>query len=194
MFGLFKRKADPRPALTIHLNARLQPMHRFEAFEDPLDQWLRKGDRGELSGGGSSFTPELGVLSCDIELRVSALDETFIAELAEHLDALGAPVGSKLVFHDSGYEMAIGASAGLALHLNGTDLPDEVYASTSADDLIEMLNQALGEDGKVLSQFNGERETSLYLYGRSQESMRAAIAPVLEAYPLCRGARLEQIA
>ena len=52
MFGLFKRKADPRPALTIHLNARLQPMHRFEAFEDPLELDLNR------AAGGLALPPD----------------------------------------------------------------------------------------------------------------------------------------
>lgn len=194
MFGMFKRKTDPRPSITIHLNARLQPMHRFEAFEDPLDQWLRETGYGELCGGGSEFSPEHGILSCDIELRANSVDEAFVVALAQRLDALGAPTGSKLVFHDSGYEMTVGASAGLALHLNGTDLPDQVYQTSSPDELIEMLDAALAGEGKVLSHFDGPSETSLFIYGRLHESMHAAIAPVLASYPLCERARLEQIA
>lgn len=194
MFGLFKRRADARPIVVVHLNARLQPMHRGDVFEDPLDQWLRQTGLGEVCGAGTAFVPGEGVQSCDIEVRVNAIDEDTLVQLAQRLDALGAPIGSKLVMQDSGHEMAIGASEGLALHLNGTDLADEVYAATSADELIGLMNAALGSRGKLMSHFDGATETSLFLYGPSYAEMEAAISPVLAHYPLCQRARLEKIA
>ena len=194
MFGLFKQRIDPRPLIVVHLNARLQPLDRGEAFEDPLDDWLREAKLGEVCGAGSAFIPGEGVQSCDVEVRLNALDETSLVRLAERLDAMGAPVGSKLIVEESGAEIDIGVNEGLALHLNGVDLPDHVYASTSADELVEKLEAALAGAGRVLSHFDGPRETSLFLYGGAYAAMERAIAPVLANYPLCQGARLEKIA
>lgn len=194
MLGLFKRKRNARPIVVVHLNARLEPMARYAAFEAPLDQWLQEAQLGEVCGGGTAFTPEDGVLSCDLELRVNAIDEQTVAALAERLDELGAPRGSKLVMQDTGFEMPIGVESGLALHLNGTDLPDEIYETTSLDELISMLAEALGDAGKVLGSHAGAANTSLYLYGRSNVAMRDAVAPVLQRYPLCQRAQLEEIA
>lgn len=87
----------------------------------------------------------------------------------------------------------VGAAEGLALHLNGTELPDEVYETCGADELIDMLEAALGERGRFMSHHDGAYETSLYLYGPSYDDMAAAIAPVLASYPLCQKARLEKI-
>ncbi len=193
MLNLFKRKTDPRPVVTLHLNARLQPIHRGDHFEDPLDAWLRETGLGEVCGSGTSFTPQAGVQSCELELRLVSLDQSVLDQLAEHLRTIGAPSGSAIVL-DAGARIDVGAHQGLALHLNGTDLPDETYAACNPDDLIDMLNDALGARGKVMSHHDGATETSLYMYGGAFAEMRAAIAPVLATYPLCERARVEQIA
>lgn len=76
--GLFsRRKADvtaPVVAL-VHLNSRLQPMHRGSVFEDPLDELLEKHAPGSgIVGGGTALSPEGGPLSCDSEvLRLSEI-------------------------------------------------------------------------------------------------------------------------
>jgi hypothetical protein len=108
MLGLFKTKPDPRPVVTVHLTARLQPMHRGAAFEDPLGAWLRQSGLGEVCGGGTQFLPEQGVLSCDIELRLSDAGEATLSQLGAQLRALGAPMGSKLIVHATGEEVYVG--------------------------------------------------------------------------------------
>jgi hypothetical protein len=45
-----------------------------------------------------------------------------------------------------------------------------------------------------MSFWQGERETALYLYGRSFAEMSDAIAPFMATYPLCQKARIEQVA
>ena len=52
---LFKRPAKPAPKqfLVAQLNARLQPIHRGEFFEDALDTELKRRQLGEISGGGT---------------------------------------------------------------------------------------------------------------------------------------------
>jgi hypothetical protein len=194
MLNLFKRTSDPRPVITVRLNARLQPLHRDEHFEAPLDAWLRENGLGEVSGGGTAFTPEAGVLSCDLELRLVSLDRETLDQVSGRLKALGAPAGSALIVEATGEAFPLGDGGGLALHLNGTDLPDETYASCDPDELIAMLNAALAGRGKVMSHHDGATETSLYLYGGDNDAMRAAIAPVLASYPLCERARLERLA
>lgn len=191
MFGLLKKR-DDRPVVVITLNARLQPIHRGESFEDPLEDWLRGAGLGEICGGGTAFDPVEGVQSCDIEVRLCDTSDATLARLTEQLHALDAPVGSKLVFGER--EIPIGVCEGLALHLNGTDLSDEVYASGDPDELVDLLQAALEGHGQIMSHWDGQRETSLFMYGRCYADMAAAIAPVLASYPLCQKARLEKIA
>ncbi len=192
MFGLLKKKKDDRPVVVVTLNARLQPMHRHESFDEPLDDWLRENNLGEVCGGGTAFDPREGVQSCDIEVRLASTDDATLARLTAQLHELSAPVGSKLFVGER--EIAIGASEGLALHLNGTDLSDEVYASGDPDELVDLLQAALEGHGQIMSHWDGQRETSLFMYGRSYADMAAAIAPVVASYPTCEKARLEKIA
>jgi hypothetical protein len=68
--------------------------------------------------------------------------------------------------------------------------PAEVYASTSADELLEQLESALGDSAEFRGSWNGPRETSLYFYGADADEIFQTIEPVLRAYPLSRPARV----
>jgi hypothetical protein len=78
------------------------------------------------------------------------------------------------------------------IYLDGTGLPDEIYAqydlSTLEDQLIEAINKNhTGEfDGNEI----GERETTIYTYGPDAQRLYAVIEPVLRGYPLCQNARI----
>lgn len=79
------------------------------------------------------------------------------------------------------------------VHLHGAGLPDSVYEEYDLANLEDELTEAIesagvGEfDGNLL----GEGEAILYMYGPDAEVLYAAIRPVLLAYPLCQGARVE---
>ncbi|MFP3489095.1 hypothetical protein R0K20_15960, partial [Staphylococcus sp. SIMBA_130] len=57
MFGLFKKRgkaAEIEPQFIVAtLNARIQPIHRGEIYEDPLEEILSEASIGEVSGGGT---------------------------------------------------------------------------------------------------------------------------------------------
>ena len=78
------------------------------------------------------------------------------------------------------------------IYLDGTNLPNEVYANydlaTLEDQLIEAINtHRVGEfDGNEM----GNRETTLFTYGPDANKLFAAMEPVLRAYPLCKNARV----
>ncbi len=48
--------------------------------------------------------------------------------------------------------------------------------------------------GKIHSYWEGARETALYLYGSSAETMRERIADFMAEYPLCERARYDIVA
>jgi hypothetical protein len=78
------------------------------------------------------------------------------------------------------------------IYLDGSGLPDDVYAScdlsTLEDQLIEAINtHGAGEfDGNEI----GEKETTLFAYGPDASELFAAMEPVLTTYPLCKNARV----
>ena len=74
----------------------------------------------------------------------------------------------------------INVTEGLAVYLNGTDLPDEVYATSDVNELIAGMHGSLGDEGRMQSYWQGPRETALYLYGSSAARMSDLIVGLYE--------------
>lgn len=198
MFGnLFKKKPPQKPATTFivaTLNARIQPIHRGEFFEDPLDEELKRGSLGEVSGGGTMQTKSGEIEYCDIEIEVTHSGDGAAARIVEVLERLGAPKGSKLTVEADQTQIPFGVAEGLAVYLNGTDLPDNVYKECDSNFVYSEFDRLLGAEGRVLSFWQGPTETAFYLYGKSFATMKEKIAAFVASYPLCQNCRIEQIA
>ena len=198
---LFKWSKSPAPALAAvgemviaRLNARAQPLDRGEVFEDPLSDILQAAGIGEVTGGGTLLGEEGEIEFCDLEIMVPEATDAVLGAIREALEGLGAPKGSRLIWNDGANELKIGTFEGLAVYLNGTDLPDAVYEQSDASFVYEELGRLVGSEGRVVSHWGGPRETALYLYGRSAATMLARIRPFLHTYPLCDKARIVTIA
>lgn len=198
---LFKWSKSPAPALAAvgemviaRLNARAQPLDRGEVFEDPLSDILQAAGIGEVTGGGTLLGEEGEIEFCDLEIMVPEATDAVLGAIREALEGLGAPKGSRLIWNDGANELKFGTFEGLAVYLNGTDLPDAVYEQSDASFVYEELGRLVGSEGRVVSHWGGPRETALYLYGRSAATMLARIRPFLDTYPLCDKARIVTIA
>ncbi|MGE0409435.1 MAG: hypothetical protein AB7P23_09260 [Amphiplicatus sp.] len=198
MFGLNLKRKERRigggQRVTARLNSRLMPIDRGEIYEDPLDAAVKRAELGEVTGGGTQLGENGEAAFCDIELTLYERSPENLDKVAKALEACGAPKGSKLHLDGSVCEVEFGVNEGLALYLDGLGLPDEVYEKCDFDTVVEKLTEALGDKGRYHGFWQGERETAVYLYGPSFETMKKAAAPFLASYPLCRGARVEQIA
>jgi hypothetical protein len=194
MFGkLFGGKAaEPKVILTAMLNLRAQPIHRGEIFEDPLDEMLKAKNLGNVCGGGTGMADNGEVSFCDVEVAVHRKDTA--KTVIQFLEGLGAPKGSKLQFGGDGDDIPFGRTEGLALYLNGTDLPDNVYVSTSSNVVYDQISDLIKDCGGILSHWQGDAETALYLYGDSFATMKARIDEFVNTYPLCKQCRIVQIA
>jgi hypothetical protein len=195
---LFKFSA-PRPAgageiVIARLNARAQPLDRGEVFEDPLDGILQAAGIGNVTGGGTQLGGEGEIQFCDLEITVPEASDAVLAAIREALAGLGAPKGSRLIWNDGANELEFGSFEGLAVYLNGTDLPDSVYEQSDFGFVYEEFGRLLGNEGRVVSHWQGPTETALYLYGRCTDTMLARIRPFLDTYPLCAKARTVKIA
>jgi hypothetical protein len=178
------------PHVDVHLNARLLPMHRGERYEDPLELYLaRVAPESEVVGGGTLASEEGEPLSCDIELHLTDDGVAHATELIAALKALGAPRGSTWSAGDA-EPVPFGGSEGVAVYLNGTDLPDEVYRDNDVNDLISQLLDLVGDEGDLHSWWEGPRESALYLYGRSAAVIRDRSADVLAVHPLAQRCRV----
>ena len=180
--------------LFITLNARLRPLDRGDRYEDPLQEVVDAQPPGsQVSGGGTLLTTEREPALSDIDLDVEG-DATAVRDLVvATLEAVGAPRGS-LIRLDDGEPITFGVTEGLAVYLNGTDLPDEVYTGNDVNDLIAALLERLGAEGDMQSYWEGPRETALYLYGPSADRMRDLIADVLDRFPLAQRCRVVPLA
>ena len=196
MLGISHDK-DPKPGaalVTARLNARAQPMDRFEVYEEGLSEMLESRSLGEVAGGGTQMTEDGEIAFCDIEIVLPDLSDATLDEVRQCLEVLGAPKGSVFILEPDCREVAFGLNEGLAVYLNGTDLPDEVYETCDLDTIYDEFGKLLGDQGRVQSYWQGSTETALYLYGPSYDAMCAAIQPFLDSYPLCQKARLIKIA
>lgn len=199
MFGFkfgAKKQSEPEGEFVIaRLNARVQPIDRGEYYEDPLDDTLIAAGLGKVTGGGTQLADDpVGIEFCDIEICIDKVNDEALASIAKRLEELGAPKGSKLIVEADGREIPFGKLEGLAVYLNGVDLPDEVYEKCDFDTVVEEFNRLMGDQGSYRGFWQGERETGVFCYGPSFAAMKAAIEPFLGSYPLCQGARVEQIA
>ncbi|MFO0727553.1 MAG: hypothetical protein U1E65_27495 [Myxococcota bacterium] len=178
-----------------HLNIRMQPIDRGEAFEDPLQEALEENELGTVTGGGCGLGEDGEIAFCGIDIEVEDL-ETGLPFVAGVLTTLGAPVGSRLEYEAGGASktMSFGEQEGLGLYLNGTDLPAEVYQNSDVNELIAKLQDALGERGSIRSHWQGPRETALYFYGPSRAAMRGALSLEIAKHPLGQKSRLIDIA
>ncbi|WP_196761431.1 hypothetical protein [Pseudoalteromonas luteoviolacea] len=198
MFGLFKRKkkeveVDPQ-FIMVTVNARLQPMHRVEIYEDPLDEILSKESKCEVSGGGTLQSQSGEIECCDVEIQVPDSEDSTISLIKSSLEKIGVPKGSKITIEATDFEIEFGSLEGLAIYLNGTDLDDEVYTNSDSNHVYSELDRLTQGVGKVYSYWQGPTETAFYLYGTSFSEMKLLISELVESYPLCQKCRIEQVA
>lgn len=177
--------------LTLKLNARFQPKHRFE-LEDVLQEILENNQMGEVTGGGTALEPDGEIAYCDIEIRLADDKPDAVKWLTDLLNRLGIPKGSVLQGVEP--EIKTGTLEGLACYLDGADLPDEVYKTCDINYVVAQLEQAIEGTGSMYSYWAGATCTALYFYGTSFAEMKRRMEPFIAAYPLCQKSRIEQIA
>ena len=194
LFGKKSSSGQPDEMIVARLNAKLQPMHRGEYFEDPLDARLKKSRLGEVSGGGTMQEKSGEIVYCDIEISLASASEEVVQFVITTLEELGAPKGSELLIERSGIQRALGKAEGLAIYLNGTDLPAETYKTCDSNFVHSEFDRLLAGEGRVLSYWQGPTETALYMYGGSFSEMRRRLEPFIASYPLCQQCRITQVA
>lgn len=192
MFGLFKKR---KPSVVVAtLNARLQPLDRA-ALEDAFEAAMtRRGHGIRVVGGGTQMAANGEVTECDIEIEIDELSDVTVNAVSETLATMLAPKGSTLYVSDQDRRFDFGAHEGLALYLNGTDLPDDVYRDCDSNHVYAECGRLLEGLGIVSSHWQGPQETALYMYGWDYKAMRERLAPFLQEYPLCQQCRVTQIA
>lgn len=180
----------------VRLNDKIMPIGRGDIYEDPLDKFLRANKYGEVTGGGTMQAKTGEIEFCDLEILIYQNQniELIIDEIITLLETQGAPKGSSLTISKISKEIPLGKAEGLAIYLDGVNLPAHIYSECDSNDVLHELGNLIGDSGNVPRYWQGETETAFYFYGEAFEKMNRAISEFVHAYPLCKGARIVQIA
>lgn len=176
--------------LNLKLNARLQPIDRFD-LEDALQETMEKHQMGQITGGGTGQNPDGEIAYCDIAISLMDGPEN-IEWLVQLLNAIGIAKGSVLSTPET--EIPVGTLEGLACYSNGRELPDEVYQNCDINYVVEQMEESMEGIGRLYSYWEGDVYTALYFYGTSFDEMKCRIEPFTATYPLCQKSRIERIA
>ena len=167
----------------------IEPIDRGDRYEDPLQATLEKMGIGRVTGGGSQLDELGGITYADIEIELANVDEA-LRIVAEALEAAGAPQGSELIqASDNRVLREFGKLQCLAIYLDGTSLPDEVYAELDFEATVAAIGAAAGDDS-YRGFWQGPEETALFLFGPDAEAMFARVEPVLRRLPIGQNARV----
>ena len=180
-------------SVSVRLAESIQPINRGERYEDPLATVLAEHQLGVVTGGGSQLTAQGEIAYVRLDLQLADLDHA--VTLVRHtVEALGAPIGSAIELEIDGraQSIAFGTHQVVTIYLDGTTLPDEVYAQSDLGELMELIDAALDDRtlGEARDYWSGPSETAVYVYGPDAGLMFTRIESVLESYPLGQNARV----
>jgi len=178
------------PHLVIaRVHEHIEPIDRGDRYEDPLQATLEKMGIGRVTGGGSQLN-ELGEIAyADVEIELANVDEA-VGIVAEALEIAGAPQGSELIqTSDDRVLREFGKLQCLAIYLDGTSLPDEVYADLDFEAVVTAIGAAAG-DNSYRGLWQGPEETGMFFFGPDAEAMFARVEPVLRPLPIGQNARV----
>lgn len=167
----------------------IEPIDRGERYEDPLHSVLQQAAMGQVTGGGSQLG-ELGTIEfADVEIELANLDGA-VNTVVEALEAAGAPEGSELInAGDSRVLRTFGTGQCLAIFLDGTSLPDEVYTELDFEAVVQEIGVAAGTNS-YHGFWQGPEETGIFFFGRDADAMFARVEPVLRRLPIGQNARV----
>ena len=165
----------------------IEPIDRGNRYEDPLQAALEAAQAGAVTGGGSQLNEVGGIEFVDVEIELANLDAA-IDLVANTLEGAGAPQGSE-IRHEDNVVRVFGRQQCLAIYLDGTSLPDEVYANLDFDHVVTEVGNAAGPDS-FHGCWQGPEETGLYFFGTNAEDMFTRVEPLLRTLPIGQNARV----
>ena len=167
----------------------VEPIDRGDRYEDPLQAVLERANIGRVTGGGSQLNEVGGIEYAEVEIELANLDGA-VGVVVDALEKAGASQGSELIDPTDGRVLRqFGTQQCLAIFLDGTTLPDEVYADLDFEAVVTELAAAAG-DGSHRGFWQGPAETGLFFFGSDAEAMFARVEPVLRRLPIGQNARV----
>jgi hypothetical protein len=171
------------------LYEHIEPIDRGDRYEDPLQSVLETTNIGQVTGGGSQLNELGGIDFADVEIELANLDDA-VRVACEVLENSGAPQGSELI--DAQNDRVVrefGKQQCLAIYLDGTSLPSEVYANLDFEQVVEEIGTAAGPNS-YHGFWQGPEETAVFYFAPDAEDMFARVEPVLRKLPIGQNARV----
>jgi hypothetical protein len=165
------------------------PIDRGERYEDPLHEVLEGTKIGRVTGGGSQLNELGGIEIADVEIELADMDQA-LPIVTDALEKSGAPLGSELINAEDGRVLReFGTQQCLAIYLDGTSLPAEVYADLNFDEVVNEIAAAAGPES-YRGFWQGPEETGVFYFGANAEDMFARVEAVLRKLPIGQNARV----
>jgi hypothetical protein len=167
----------------------IEPIDRGVRYEDPVQEALEPKNLGRVTGGGSQLNELGGIEHGDVEIELADLDGA-AALVIETLEQAGAPQGSELIdLSTSQVLREFGRQQCLAVFLDGTSLPEEVYQDLDFDAVVAEIGEATGPES-FRGFWQGAEETGLFYFGANADEMLSRVEPVLRKLPIGQNARV----
>lgn len=181
--------------IVITLNERIQPFDRGEYYEDPLDEFLKTNNLGEISGGGTmqDADGEIEFVDIEVELAPDVDTNTAVQKIMNFLKTKKIPKNSKLTIETTNEVIEFGDNEGLAIYLDGVNLEPEVYQNSDSNFVVSEIKRLIGDKDETVRFWEFPEKTALYFYGASFVEMNKLIEPFVSTYPLCKNAEIKQI-
>ncbi|MGL5694610.1 MAG: hypothetical protein ACRCXA_11070 [Peptostreptococcaceae bacterium] len=179
--------------LNIQLNDKLDPIDVEEYYEEPLETFLKENNYGEIIGGGTMQSAIGEIKFFDIQVLIYD-NNNVINEIKVKLESLGAPKGSFIEVEGEKEVIQFGTKEGLAIYLDGVKLPKKTYNECDSNYVVSEIFRLTGCNDDIIRFWEGNKETAIYFYGDSFDSMKRDILEFINTYPLCKGARIVRIA
>lgn len=180
---------DSPHAVLARVYEHIEPIDRGDRYEDPLHEVLQARKLGQVTGGGSQLNALGGIDYAEVEIELTNLDDALDVVIAT-LEEAGAPQGSELIqASDDRVLKEFGTQQCLAVFLDGTSLPAEVYADLDLQAVVGEIGKAAG-DNSFRGAWQGPEETGLFFFGPDAAAMFERVEPVLRRLPIGQNARV----
>jgi len=182
--------------IVVQLNDKIAPADKRTVYSHTLASLLEEKRYGEVVGGGTVKEEPGEILFCDIQIELANenIDPEAIKAIIKHLEACGAPKGSKIIIDETQEEIPFGKMEGMAVYLDAANLHHKHYDTKDIDFIQQELHRLTGAQPNADRYWEDETSTALYFYGPSFETMKDSILHCIDTYALCRKARIVQIA
>ncbi|RXG11447.1 hypothetical protein DSM03_11161 [Leeuwenhoekiella aestuarii] len=114
--------------------------------------------------------------------------------IIKKLEELGAPKGSKLTIEKTDQKIEFGQKEGLGIYIDRQNLDTEFYKNSDINFVISEIKKLTKDNSEIIKYWEGGTETAHYYYSDSFTEMKELIKEFVKFYPLCKEARIEQIA